>query len=419
MQLCTGQIAGIEAGVHAVHTLFQKEDTEAVLLVDASNAFNALNRQTALHNIRRLCPALATSLINTYRAPLELYMDGDVLLSQEGTTQGDPLAMPMYALATIPLIRKLKDKVSEVNQVWYADDASGAGEINSQKDWWDHLNTLGPMYGYYTNADKTWLVTKKDLYHKAETVFEGTGVQITTECRPYLGVPLGTEGYAQSFLSNKVKQWNEELNLLATIAHTQPHAAYAAFTHRMTSKWSYLSRSMMDASTCLQPIEHTIRMKLIPALTGRPPPNDIERDLLALPARLGGISLANPTQATTTEFLTSNKITEALQTAIVQQDFQYTSETVAIQLEAKTEVHKLRRDQATEGADRLKEDLPQTLRWAMLPKRKVPLHGSPPYQLRSSGLPHTKGLSKMPLTSDTTGSLCSHMLHADVEQGFR
>ena len=67
---------------------------------------------------------------------------------------------------------------------------------------------------------------------------------------------------------------------LATIAHTQPHAAYAAFTHGMTSKWSYLSRSMMDASSSLQPIEHTIRTKLIPARTGRPLPNDIERDLL-------------------------------------------------------------------------------------------------------------------------------------------
>ena len=324
MALCAGQIAGIETGVHAVHTLFQKEDTEAVLLVDASNAFNALNRQTALHNIRRLCPALATPLINTYRAPSELYMDGDVLLTQEGTTQGDALALPMYALATIPLIRKLKDKVSEVNQVWYADDASGAGEINS-------LGLVGPCQHPRSNV---WLLHQRrqnlagyqeGLYHKAETVFEGTGVQITTEGRPYLGVRLGTEEYAQSFLSNKVKQWNEELNLLATIAHTQPHAPYAAFTHGMTSKWSYLSRSMMDASTCLHPIEHTIRTKLIPALTGRPPPNDIERDLLALPARLGGIALANPTQATATEFLTSNKIMEALQTAIVQQDFQYTS----------------------------------------------------------------------------------------------
>ena len=62
-------------------------------------------------------------------------MDGNVLLSQEGTTQGDPLAMPMYALATIPLIKKLKENVEKVNQVWYADDASGTGDINSLREW--------------------------------------------------------------------------------------------------------------------------------------------------------------------------------------------------------------------------------------------------------------------------------------------
>ncbi len=100
VQLCAGQISGTEAAVHAACTLFNKDETEAVLLVDDSNAFNSLNRQTALHNIWRLCPSLATVLLNTYRAPSELF------ISQEGTTQGDPLAMPMYALA---LINKLKE----------------------------------------------------------------------------------------------------------------------------------------------------------------------------------------------------------------------------------------------------------------------------------------------------------------------
>ena len=44
-----GQVAALEAGFHA---LFLQEDTEAVLLIDASNAFNILNRQTVLLNIQ-------------------------------------------------------------------------------------------------------------------------------------------------------------------------------------------------------------------------------------------------------------------------------------------------------------------------------------------------------------------------------
>ena len=50
-QLCTGQISGIEAEVHAVQSLFDCPDNEAVILVDASNAFNSLDHKTALINI--------------------------------------------------------------------------------------------------------------------------------------------------------------------------------------------------------------------------------------------------------------------------------------------------------------------------------------------------------------------------------
>ena len=36
-------------------TVFENDETEAVILVDASNAFNSLNREVALQNIRILC----------------------------------------------------------------------------------------------------------------------------------------------------------------------------------------------------------------------------------------------------------------------------------------------------------------------------------------------------------------------------
>ena len=111
---------------------------------------------------------------------------------------------------------------------------------------------------------------------------------------------------------------------------------------------------MPSIGSNLLPLEMIIRTKLIPALTGRPPPNDLDRDLLALPARLGGIALVNPTQGTDTDFLSSVKITEALKDAIIQQDFQYSGEVVVQQLEAKIEVQQLRREQAKQASDHLK-----------------------------------------------------------------
>ena len=66
LQLCAGPKSGMhifEAGV----CKFKAEDTDAVLLIDASNAFNALNRATSLHNIRVLCHINAAYAINTYR----------------------------------------------------------------------------------------------------------------------------------------------------------------------------------------------------------------------------------------------------------------------------------------------------------------------------------------------------------------
>ena len=42
-QMCGGQISDIKAAVHATRSAFEMEENEALLLVDAMNAFNALN----------------------------------------------------------------------------------------------------------------------------------------------------------------------------------------------------------------------------------------------------------------------------------------------------------------------------------------------------------------------------------------
>ena len=43
--------------------------------------------------------------------------------------------------------------------------------------------------------------------------------------------------------------------VLADISVTQPHAAYAAFTHGVISRWNYLVRCILDVGDLLHPLE--------------------------------------------------------------------------------------------------------------------------------------------------------------------
>ena len=104
-QLCAGQKSSCEAIVHCVRELYDSEEVEGVLCVNATNAFNSLNRELALWSILHLCPSFRRLMTNTYCFDCSLFIDGDCIFSREGTTQGDPLAMSMFAVATVPLIQ--------------------------------------------------------------------------------------------------------------------------------------------------------------------------------------------------------------------------------------------------------------------------------------------------------------------------
>ena len=115
------------------------------MLVDASNAFNQLNRQLALRNISVLCPSLACFVVNIYRANAPLFVGGEVIYSREGTTQGDPSAMAIFAIfAKRPIIDRLA--AAKATQFWFADDAVSGGKLRVIRMWWDMLVRYGPSF---------------------------------------------------------------------------------------------------------------------------------------------------------------------------------------------------------------------------------------------------------------------------------
>ena len=345
-QLCAGIEAGSEVGVHSLRKIFNDTNCEAILLADASNAFNCLNRQTALLNIQALCPALAIPLINTYRQDPSLFIEGECLFSSEGTTQGDPLATSMYALGILPLIRQL-DHLA--HQLWFADDASAGGSLTNLQTWWSKLTEAGPSYGYYPNPSKSWLIVKEEHANQAHSLFSSLGVNITTKGHRHLGSAIGEDDFIEFFLKKKVEQWLTELTTLIEIARTEPHAAYCGFIHGFKHQLTYSMRTTPYNRELLLPIEDLIRHKFIPTLIGRNAVSDIERQLLALPPKHGGLGITDFTQVASEYYQASSEICGPIVNCIVNQQQNIDEDISAEQQRIKLKVisEKRKKDAAT------------------------------------------------------------------------
>ena len=133
-QLAAGQDGGCGAAIHSARRLFNENNCEALLLIDAKNAFNELNRGVAIRNLEKTCHPFYTLVTSMYRDPSRLYSDGDFIMSNEGTTQGDTLAMPIFAVSSVPIIKKTE--TDGVTQIWIADDATGAGSLIGLRNRW-------------------------------------------------------------------------------------------------------------------------------------------------------------------------------------------------------------------------------------------------------------------------------------------
>ena len=149
------------------------------------------------------------------------------------------------------------------------------------------------------------------------------------------------------------------------IAKAQPHAAYAAFTHGFVHTFSFPCRTVLNLDSLLCPLEVCIRSILLPSLTGRAHPNDAVRDLIALPAILGGLGIINPTKLSQSEFNASALISTPLATLITAQCRGYSYECIVAQVTAKKEANNLRRNLVKEAASFIWETVPELLQRAM------------------------------------------------------
>ena len=164
-QLCAGLESGCKVAVHALVDLFEEDTSHGFIQIDASNTFNSINRTLILHNVRILCPEIATYVNNCYMKPCRLLITGGKeISSNKETTHGDPIAMGMHALGLMPLLSSIiSNNTENLIHVAFADDLTGVGKIHELTEWWENVLHYGLYLDYYVNESKSWLKIKEEF----------------------------------------------------------------------------------------------------------------------------------------------------------------------------------------------------------------------------------------------------------------
>ena len=327
------------------------------------------------------------------------------------------MAMAMFALATVPLIHAVATSGSI--QAWFADDAASGGRLASLRLWWDALSTIGPQYGYYPNATKTYLLVKPNQLTDAQRIFSSTGVQVTSEGRRYLGGAFGSAEFCENCLCGKVSDWEEEIRRLAVFAATQLHASFASLVHGVINKWFYALRvASPSSSNLLKPLEQAISQVLIPALTNQPPVNDATRCLLALPSRLGGMGIVNPETQSSTQHCASQKVTRPLVDLILQQEGDV-QEAQSEQHVIKRRLHTSRRKDISAEANTVIAALPSSLqRCALAAQEKECIPCLLQFRWKAMDLSSRRGIFMTRLHCGMAGQCTRYQRLAHVAKPF-
>ena len=315
IELCLGQNCGKEYAIHLLRHSFDDPENEAVLLIEAKNAFYVLNRRTALENLIAFCPSLHVALKNFFNHPSHLYIGKSTIPSQEGTTQGNPLAMAMYGIAILPLISRLHSDY--LTQKWYADNGSVVGKLKDIRALFDKLTQLDPKYGYLVNPPKCQLINKPGGERQASTEFAGTNVEITQGAR-VLGSVIGSSEASKNFLKYAEIKYTKSLDRLGQFALTSPQNGYVCVTKRIQQKLSFPLRTT--------PSIYGVRDKVEEQL-GRAIPNIVlkeiiqeERELFSLPHRMVG--LRSPSQMIFIKIF-SNQLNSQVHLTMIHSKFNY------------------------------------------------------------------------------------------------
>jgi hypothetical protein len=120
------------------------------------------------------------------------------------------------------------------------------------------------------------------------------------------------------WIDAQIDHWVTGVHALAKVARRYPQTAYVGLTHSLQCEWQYLQRVTPHIDQAFAPIEEALSQTFLPALLDSTLDEVAPlRSLLALPVRLGGLGILDPTTTGAANFSASSDITSLLQDSLI------------------------------------------------------------------------------------------------------
>ena len=278
------------------------DNSEAVLLVDFSNAFNTLDRGVMLSAIKKVCPQFFNYAVFCYGAPTALVGDGFSLWSARGTQQGDACGPLFFSVSVQGLAEQTARCVR--SSKWYMDDGALIGTLPALQAAFDAIVAEAPRLGLSLNVSKCVLYGPNNEFPQRAGAFASVPVTPWVEGITLLGAPIGSDSFVRDFVDKKVSSLENSLVRLSGL-HC-PHSTSLILRSCLGAcKVTYLLRVVnLQHGRFLAGAISSLLRGAWSDLCGAPV-NPASWALATLPIRLGGLGVLDPAEFVDFAALTS------------------------------------------------------------------------------------------------------------------
>ncbi|XP_061723449.1 uncharacterized protein LOC133529685 [Cydia pomonella] len=291
----------------------EHENTEnALVKIDLKNAFNCVERDSILKEVLELAPPLYPYLYQCYSDATNLYFKENIVLSQIGAQQGDPLGPLLFCLAIHKSITTLNSPLN----VWYLDDGVIGGRPETIIE---DLKNLIPTFkelGLEVNPTKCELFCgsmSESSFSALQTLLPGIK-RLDKASLSLLGAPIFPEGVSAALRTKKdalVAARNHLTNLSSHVSMTLLRHCFATprmtYILRTSPSWQFPE----SAKEIDQELKSTLQLILNVDLT------DTQWIQASLPIRHGGLGIRRVEDIGLIAFLASAHGTVDLVTRIL------------------------------------------------------------------------------------------------------